>query len=155
MKSSILWIVFGILTALPLSSDAVEALGQSLLEKTVHAAKTNIFPSNDASVNYDTSTKQVHISFTTPQDYEGDSGDEYRRWRRNQWAVLQEFMLSKIPVDSVIIETNDVDGKYLIRYKHTARHVDKYGDIHGNRLWLRTARGTQKRIGSDKWEKIE
>ncbi|MFQ5597875.1 MAG: hypothetical protein ACE5GK_07480 [Nitrospiria bacterium] len=149
-----IWVLYGYIAMVPVMAYA-QALDRSLLEKTLQAAKANVVPSQDVEVVYDVETKHVHISFTTPPDYRVSSDGDYRRWRSNQWSVLQEFMLSRIPVESVTVETNDINNDRLIRYRHRAAHVDKYGDIRENRLWLRTARGTQKRKGSDTWEKIE
>lgn len=146
------WVVVFLFT--PFSSLAQE-IDQALLEKTVKTATSNIFPSNDAHVLYEPLTQEIYITFTTPSGYKESTDDPYYRWRRNQWAVLQEFKLSRIPVEKVSVETNDINGERLIRYTHTATHSDKYGDIHENRLWLRTARGKQKRLGEDQWEKIK
>lgn len=153
MKQMIVYLVVGVLSS-PFLSHAQE-IDRALLEKTLKAATANVFPSNDANVLYEPLTKEITITFTTPSDYKESTADPYRRWRRNQWSVLQEFRLSRIPVEKVRVETNDLDGKRLIQYTHSATHADKYGDIYENRLWLRTARGKQKRLGSDRWEKIE
>lgn len=125
------------------------------LERTIKAATSLVTPSEDASVSYDVATEQVAISFSTRADYPEASGDAYRRWRINQWAVLQEFMLAKIPVKFISVETHRTEDGTLVRYTHSKRHSDKYGDINGNKLWLRTGRVMQKIVGSDAWEKVK
>ncbi len=125
------------------------------LERTIESATSLISPSTDASVSYDAATEQVAIAFSTRADYPEASGDAFRRWRINQWAVLQEFMLARIPVKFISVETQRTEDGTTVRYTHSKRHSDKYGDINGNKLWLRTGRVMQKLVGSDTWEKVK
>lgn len=125
------------------------------LERTIKSATNLIAPSDNATVSYDAETEQVFLSFDTKPDYNEATGDAYRRWRINQWAVLQEFMLSRIPVKFISVETQRTEDGTLVRYTHSKRHSDKYGDINGNKLWLRTGRVMQKVSGSDTWEKVK
>jgi len=153
-KRIVFWLVFAVFSGLPFLNQAM-GLDSALLEKTVISAKAHVVPANEVKIIYEPLTEHLYISFVTPPDYKGSSADSYRRWRSNQWSVLQEFMLSRIPVKFVSVETNDLENQRLIRYTHTNRHVDKYGDIHENRLWLKTAVATQKRPNSDTWEKLD
>lgn len=153
-KRIALWLAVALLGGLPLSSGAA-GIDQDLLERTVTAAEANVVPPLDVKVIYEPLTEHVYVSFKTPPDYKGSSDDSYRRWRSNQWSVLQEFMLSRIPVKFISVETNDPDNQRLIRYTHSSRHADKYGDIHENKLWLRTATIAEKKRGSDVWEKMK
>ncbi len=125
------------------------------LERTIKAATALVAPSENASVSYEAETEHVSVSFSTSPNYQEATVDAYRRWRINQWAVLQEFMLSRIPVKSISVETNRIEDGTLVRYTHSKRHSDKYGDIHGNKLWLRTGRVMEKPKGSDTWEKVK
>ncbi len=154
IKRKVLWLAIGWIFILPPMSQAT-GIDRDLLERTVVAARANVFPSKDVKVIYEPMTEHLYISFTTPKDYKRSSGDSVWRWRSNQWSVLQEFMLSRIPVKFVSVETNDLEEERQLRYTHTHLHTDKYGDIRENRLWLKTATITEKRRGSESWEKIK
>ncbi len=125
------------------------------LERTIKRATALVAPSENANVSYDAAKEHVSLSFSTSPDYQEATVDAYRRWRINQWSVLQEFMLSRIPVKTISVETNRIEDGTLVRYTHSKRHSDKYGDIHGNKLWLRTGRVMEKSAGSDTWEKVK
>jgi len=131
------------------------AVGSTILERTIKSATTLIVPTENASVSYDAEKEHISISFSTGPDYREGAIDLYRRWRINQWAVLQEFKLSKIPVKMISVETNRTEDGTLVRYTHSKRHSDKYGDIHSNKLWLRTGRVMEKSPNSETWQKIK
>lgn len=154
MKQYLLLSLFSFLFVLTHIVDAA-AVDPMNLERTIKAATALVTPTENASVSYNETKEQVSISFTTSPDYQEATADAYRRWRINQWSVLQEFMLSRIPVKFISVETNRTEDGTLVRYTHSKRHADKYGDIHGNKLWLRTGRVMEKSAGSDTWEKAE
>ena len=132
-------------------ADAVEA---GRLVRTIAAAKANMSPADDARVAYDPEAREIRIAFTTLPSYIESEDDPYARWRHNQWAVLQEFKLAKIPVDWVTVETNLLNGEGMLRYRHTAEHVDKYADLRSDGLWRRTGRRYLKKVGSKAWERV-
>lgn len=151
------WTILTILSVLiiPFMQPVSEAVDATLLEKTIMSATSIMSPSNDASISYDTEAKHVYISFTTPLNYRVSSADAFSRWRHNQWVVLQEFKLSKIPVARITIESNLLEGKGSRRYTHTAENSDTYGDLKSNRFWLKTAIVEEKKADADTWEKIK
>ena len=154
MKRMITFSLIGIFLG-TISIPETFALDPMNLERTIKSATALIAPSENARVDYNAEIEHVSLSFSTSSDYPEASGDAYRRWRINQWAVLQEFMLSRIPVKTISVETHRLEDGVLVRYTHSKRHSDKYGDIHSNKLWLRTGRVMQKPNGSDVWEKVK
>lgn len=128
------------------------AVDEILVKGTINTAKSLIFPPNE--VKYDRKSKTVHVSFTTPKSYKENLADYYLRWRDNQWVVLQEFKKSGILVARVVVQTNYTDGSGILRFVHSAAHVDKYAKLANDDLWLKTATMHQRTKGSTKWEEV-
>ena len=156
MKSKIL-VSIGVfsLIVLNLNFKSATQIDEILLKGTIEVAESLVFPSNDVKITFNKNTKEVYVKFKTPSSYKVNYSDFYLRWRNNQWIALQEFKKAKIPVSTVIVETNHHDMSGHMKFTHSAEHVDKYAKRPSDEMWLRTGEIYQKSKDSDKWEKVE
>lgn len=139
------------------SSDKTDSdqVDNVLLNGTISAAKSLVFPGNDVNVNYDENKRLIHVKFVLPISKNINYANMWLPWRDNQWVVLQEFKKADIMVNYVAVETNYLDGSGLVRITHQSKHVDKYAKLPNNDLWLRTGEFYQKGKNETKWSKID
>jgi len=130
-------------------------IDEVLLKGTIETAESRVSPPYNVRISYNKDSKAVYVKFKTPSSYKINFADFYRRWRDNQWIVLQEFKKAEIPVNKVTIETNHHDMSGQMKFVHLAEHVDKYAKKPSDELWIRTGTAYQKAKGSDKWEKVD
>lgn len=130
-------------------------IDEVLLKGTIEAAESLVSPPYYVRISFNKATKEIYVKFKTPSSHKINYGDFWGRWRDNQWAVLQEFKKSKIPVSKITIETNYRDMSAQVKFIHLASHVDKYAKLSTDDLWLKTASVYQKSKKSNIWEKIE
>ncbi len=126
-----------------------------LLNGTIEAAKSLVFPNYDVQITYDKNTSVVYVKFRTPASYKVNYSNFYERWSDNQWVVLQEFKRAEIPVSKVTVETNHNDMSGLLKMTTSAKHIDKYAKRASDDLWLRTSVSYQKAKGSKVWKKLD
>ncbi len=135
-------------------TEVVAELDEVLLKGTIEVARRGLYPQSNANVTYDKESQRVRVTFSTPQSYNVNYGDFYGRWRHNQWAVLQEFEKAAIPVSSITVETNFVDGSAVLRVTHKSDHIAKYANSASDEIWLRTGEMLMKSKGSNKWDLV-
>ena len=140
---------------LPTFTKPAYCVDKVLLNRSIEASESLVFPQNDVEVVYDEETKEVYVKFTTPASYKVNYADFYSRWRDNQWVVLQEFQKAEIPVEKVTVETNYPDMSGVLKISNSAEHIDEYAKSSNDDLWLRTATCYQKSKDSNEWKKLD